>query len=152
MAANQSVTVRLLAAQDRAAWEPLWIGYQRFYKVALPQATTDTTFARLLDPAEPMWCGLGLVDGRPLGIVHYIRHRTTWNPGDYCYLNDLFVSEEARGHGLGRALIEHVYAEAQAMGCSRVYWLTHETNETAQRLYDAVADRPGFIQFRKNLM
>ena len=86
---------------------------------------------------------------RIVGIVHYIFHRSTWTTSDYCYLQDLFTAEEARGHGVGRALIEAVYEKAKAAGASRVYWLTHETNTTAQILYDKVAARSGFIQYRQ---
>ena len=88
-------------------------------------------------------------DGRALGLVHTVRHRSCWTIGDYCYLQDLFVAPDARGLGLGRALIEHVYREAAASGCSRVHWLTHETNQDAMLLYDRIGDRSGFVQYRK---
>ena len=112
---------------------------------------TDTTWARLHDPAEPMH-GLGAyLDQRLIGIVHYLYHRSTWTIGPYCYLQDLFTAKEARGQGVGRKLIEAVYDLARKDGASRVYWLTHETNDTARALYDQLADRPGFIQYRKIL-
>ena len=82
-------------------------------------------------------------------MVHWIHHRSCWTAGDNCYLQDLFVAPTARGHGAGRGLIEHVYAQARAAGCARVYWLTHETNADARVLYDRLAERPGFIQYRK---
>jgi len=88
------------------------------------------------------------LDGTLVGIVHYLFHRSTWTTGDSCYLQDLFTAPEARGQGAGRALIEAVYDRAGAAGASRVYWLTQETNATARALYDTVADRPGFIQYR----
>ena len=110
---------------------------------------TDTTWARLHDPAEPMH-GLGAeADGRLVGIVHLIVHRSTWTEGPYCYLQDLFTAPESRGRGAGRALIEAVYARARKMRASRVYWLTQEDNATARALYDRLADRTGFIQYRK---
>jgi GNAT superfamily N-acetyltransferase len=96
-----------------------------------------------------MWLLGGYLDGTLLGIVHYLYHRSCWTISDYCYLQDLFVAEPARGRGVGRALIEAVYGEARAAGASRVYWLTHETNASARALYDTLADRPGFIQYRK---
>jgi GNAT superfamily N-acetyltransferase len=91
-------------------------------------------------------------EGQALGLVHWLTHRSTSTTGDYCYLQDLFVTPEARNRGVGRKLIEHVYRESGAVGCSRVYWLTHETNHEAMRLYDHVADRTGFVQYRKALV
>jgi GNAT superfamily N-acetyltransferase len=91
------------------------------------------------------------IDGQLIGIVHYLFHRSTWTIGDYCYLQDLFTAPEARRSGAGRALIEAVVARARAAGASRVYWLTHETNATARSLYDQLADRSGFIQYRRIL-
>ncbi len=144
-----NIVIRPLRRDERADWEPLWRGYLDFYKTALPKGTYDTTWARLHDAQEPMWLLGAYVDGKLLGIVHYLYHRSCWTAGDYCYLQDLFVAQDARGRGLGRALIEAVYAEARKAGASRVYWLTHETNATARALYDKLADRPGFIQYRK---
>ncbi|MCO5155925.1 MAG: GNAT family N-acetyltransferase [Aquamicrobium sp.] len=119
---------------------------------AVDTEVTETAWRRLLDTAEPVH-GLGAFseDGRLMGIAHYIFHRSTWSPTSYCYLNDLFTVPAARGKGVGRALIERLYAEAAAAGATRVYWLTHETNETAQALYDRIADKPGFIQYRKTV-
>lgn len=143
--------IRPFAAEDFDAWYPLWRGYQAFYKVDIPRATSEITWQRLLDPTEPMSGVFALDGGRPAGIVHYIRHRSCWTVGDYCYLQDLFVAPELRGQGAGRRMIEHVYREAERMGCSRVYWLTHETNTDAMQLYDRIADRSGFVQYRKLL-
>ncbi len=141
--------IRPVRPDERAAWEPLWKGYIAFYKATIPDGTTDVTWARFQDPAEPMFVLGAYVDGKLVGIVHYLFHRSTWTIGNYCYLQDLFVSGEARGHGVGRALIEAVYWAALEAGASRVHWLTHETNSQARALYDTLADRPGFIQYRK---
>ncbi|MBN8919718.1 MAG: GNAT family N-acetyltransferase [Rhizobiales bacterium] len=146
---TDAVDIRPLTGNDRAAWEPLWNGYLAFYKATLPPGTTDVTWNRLLDDAEPMFVLGAFVDGTLLGIVHYLFHRSTWSAGGYCYLQDLFVAGEARGCGLGRALIEAVYEKAREAGVGRVYWLTHESNATARKLYDAVADNAGFIQYRR---
>ena len=148
---SSSFVVRALRAEDRAQWELLWAGYQAFYKVAIPADATDLAFARFLDPHEPVHALVAESDGRLVGIVHFLFHRSTWTPGPYCYLQDLFTAEEARGKGIGRALIEAVYARARAEGASRVYWLTHETNKQAIMLYDAIAERSGFVQYRKML-
>ena len=143
--------MRAIEARDRAGWEPLWKGYQTFYKTEIPAATTDITFARFLDANEPVHALVAESAGRIVGIVHYIFHRSTWTTGPYCYLQDLFTIEEARGLGVGRALIEAVYARAKEEGAARVYWLTHETNTVAMQLYDKIADKSGFVQYRKTL-
>ena len=141
--------IRMAHEDDFAQWVTLWKGYQVFYKTHIAEATTDTTWSRFLDPAEPMYCAVAEVDGKLIGMVHYIFHRSCWTEGDYVYLQDLFAAPELRGKGVGRALIEHVYAVAKAQGGSRVWWLTHETNSDAMHLYDKMADKSGFIQYRK---
>jgi GNAT superfamily N-acetyltransferase len=143
------IQIRAATSADYEAWYPLWRGYQTFYKTDIPEQTSRTTWQRLLDEREPMHCALAFLDGRAVGLVHFIQHRSCWTSGDYMYLQDLFVAAGLRGKGLGRALIEHVYADARRRGCSRVYWLTHETNKDAMVLYDRIADRSGFLQYRK---
>lgn len=143
------IDIRPVGTDERAAWEPLWKGYLTFYKATLPPQQTDLTWKRLHDPAEPMHVLGAYADGKLEGIVHYLFHRSTWMAGDYCYLQDLFVAEGGRNHGLGRKLIEAVYAKAREAGSGRVYWLTHESNTVARALYDKVAENAGFIQYRK---
>ncbi|MDF2689924.1 MAG: family acetyltransferase [Microvirga sp.] len=145
------IEIRPFRPDDRQAWELLWQGYLTFYKSSLATEVTEEAWRRLNDPAEPMHGLAAFLDGRIVGIVHYLYHRSTWTMGNYCYLQDLFTAEEARGQGAGRALIEAVYERAGADGASRVYWLTHETNTAAQALYDKVASRSGFIQYRHML-
>ncbi|AOE88227.1 GNAT family N-acetyltransferase [Pseudomonas sp. TCU-HL1] len=146
-----SLEIRPVSAADHAAWLPLWQGYQRFYKTEIATETTAVTWQRFLDPVEPMHAALAWQDGKAVGMVHFIYHRSCWTVGDYCYLQDLYVAEGLRGGGIGRLLIEHVYAEARAAGASRVHWLTHETNTDAMQLYERIADRSGFVQYRKIL-
>src|SRR3984957_19246848 len=111
-----------LSEDQHDAWLPLWRGYQAFYKTDIPAGVSAVTWSRLLDPAEPMGAALAWDGSTAVGLVHHIRHRSCWTVGDYIYLQDLFVSPEARGKGIGRKLIEHVYAIARAQGCSRVHW------------------------------
>ena len=143
--------IRPLTPADRAAWDPLWAAYLRFYEATIPQTTTDLTWGRFHDPAEPMTALGAFADDRLVGIVHAIFHRSCWLPTESCYLQDLFVEADQRGKGTGRALIEAVYALARARGVTRVHWLTHETNATARRLYDEIATRSGFIQYRTDV-
>ncbi len=143
------VHVRPLRSRDHADWLPLWRAYQSFYRVTIADDVGAITWSRLIDSAEPMGGALAWGDDEAIGMVHHIRHRSCWTAGDYCYLQDLYVEAGARGGGVGRALIDHVYAVARAEGCSRVHWLTEETNADAMLLYDRMADRSGFVQYRK---
>ena len=144
--------LRSLKPNDYSQWLNLWKGYQAFYQVELDDLVTETTFSRLLDETEEMYC-LVVEDHQQklIGLVHYIFHRSTWTVGNYCYLQDLFVDQNVRTQGLGRKLIEAVYEKAAQQNCSRVYWLTHESNVQARQLYDNIAINAGFIQYRKNL-
>jgi len=146
-----TLIVRPVAATDFAQWVPLWEGYNTFYKRVLPAEITQTTWKRFFDPAEPVHALVAEQDGRLLGLVHYLFHRATAMIELSCYLSDLFTNEAARGKGVGRALIEAVYEQARLAGSTRVYWQTHETNTVAQRLYDQVAERSGFIVYRKQV-
>lgn len=146
-----ALTIRPLTAADRAGWDPLWQGYLTFYKASIASDISDVTFARLTGGAEPMGGFVAERDGVLIGLVHWVIHRTTWNSRNICYLQDLFTTPEARGTGAGRALIEAVRQMAQAKGCFRVYWQTHESNAQAQALYDKVADKSGFIVYRQPL-
>ncbi|AHV92173.1 GNAT family N-acetyltransferase [Bordetella holmesii] len=144
-----ALDIRPVSEADFDVWLPLWKGYQAFYNVTIDDAVTRLTWERFLDAGQPMHAALAYLQGRAVGMVHWIYHRSTWTAGDYVYLQDLFVAQDVRGTGAGRALIEHVYRDAEAHNAARVYWLTHETNHTAIQLYDRIADRPGFIQYRK---
>lgn len=147
-----TVVVRALLDGDYRAWFELWQGYLKFYDSSLSDEISRLTWQRMLDAAEPVYA-LGAFDEQQnlLGIVHMVYHRGTWSRGNHCYLEDLFTAPAARGKGVGRALIEGVYQHAKEKGVERVYWHTHETNATAQTLYDTLADKPGFIQYRKEL-
>jgi ribosomal protein S18 acetylase RimI-like enzyme len=144
-----AVLVRAARRDEFDVWLPLWRGYQDFYKVDIADAVSRLTWQRFFDPAEPMHCDFVEVQGVVRGLVHSIDHRSCWMQEHSCYLQDLFVAPECRGQGLGRRLIEHVYVQAKVRGCARVHWLTHETNAEAMKLYDRIADKPGFVQYRK---
>lgn len=141
--------VRPLVAADRSAWLPLWAGYLEFYQASLPVDVTEATFSRLTGADEDMFGLIAEQDGRMIGLAHCIVHRSTWARGKYVYLNDLFVSPDVRSSGAGRALIEAIYKRADDMGAVRVYWLTHESNATARKLYDSIAANDGFLEYRR---
>ncbi|MFG6466656.1 GNAT family N-acetyltransferase [Roseateles sp. BYS87W] len=150
------IHVRAVLPADRAAWQPLWDGYNAFYgragDTALPAAVTETTWGRFFDPAEPVYALVAEgANGALLGLVHYLFHRSTTRIEPTCYLQDLFTTPEARGRGVGRALIEAVDAAARAAGVKRVYWQTHTTNITARALYDRVAQHQGFLIYAQDV-
>ncbi|EPF16994.1 ribosomal-protein-L7/L12-serine acetyltransferase [Cedecea davisae] len=149
---NPSLNVRLLNHGDREQWLALWQDYLTFYDAQISDEVTALTWRRMLDDKEPMWA-LGAFDGqgRLLGFTHFLYHRSTWSETHYCYLEDLFSAPQARGKGVGRALIEAVRQHAEANNSGRLYWHTHETNATAQTLYDKVAAKSGFIQYQKEV-
>ena len=143
-----TITVRPLEAGDHDEWRRLWTDYLVFYKATVPEAVYAETWKRLFTEGEFEPKGfLALADGRAIGLVHYLFHRTTWATVNNCYLQDLFSAPEARGMGAGAALIDAVKRTAAERGVTNVYWMTHETNDTARRLYDRVARRTGFIEY-----
>ena len=147
--------IRPVRQADFAQWSVLWDGYNAFYErvgpTALPVEITQSTWSRFFDANEPVYALVAERNESLLGIVHYLFHRSTLLIEQNCYLQDLFTAEAARGQGIGRALIEAVYVRAREAGATRVYWQTQETNATARKLYDVVADLSGFIVYRKML-
>ena len=152
---NDEIVIRPIQPTDFPQWKPLWDGYNAFYgrkdETALPDAITQMTWSRFFDAYEPVHALVAERAGQVLGLVHFLFHRSTTSIAPTCYLQDLFTQEDTRGKGIGRALIEAVYEQARAAGAGRVYWLTHETNETAMKLYNKVADKSGFVVYRKTL-
>jgi len=141
--------VRDLEQTDFDQWLVLWNGYLDFYETALEPEQTRFTFDRLVTRNQGMYGAVAIdASGKAIGLVHWLTHPGTWSANDHCYLEDLYVSPQARGTGAGRALIQHVGDWAAANGASRVYWLTAENNTTAQALYDKVARKTGFIHYR----
>jgi GNAT superfamily N-acetyltransferase len=150
-----TVVVRSMAESDFDAWLPLWDGYNAFYgrkdETALPVAITQATWTRFFDPAEPVFGLLAEADSQLLGLCHYLFHRSTTRIEPICYLQDLFTVPQARGRGVGRALIQAVYARAGIYGAKRVYWQTQSSNSTARLLYEKVAKHHGFMVYAHDL-
>lgn len=146
----KDLTIRPLGAADEDVWRTLWTGYLDYYETKLPEAVYVSTFARLLSGqrAEPHGL-LACLDGVPVGLTHYILHRTCWKIEETCYLQDLYTTQAARGQGVARALIEAVYAAADAAGTPGVYWLTQEFNYRGRMLYDRVAVKTPFIRYNR---
>lgn len=144
--------IRALTPADEADWRVLWRAYLEFYGTDVLEEVYATTFARLLSGAPGEFSGrLAVVDGKPVGLVHFLFHRHCWRQENVCYLQDLYAVPEVRGTGVGRALIEAVYREADASGAPRVYWLTQEDNHTARKLYDRIGARSAFIKYDRVL-
>lgn len=150
-----TITIRSVVEADLPAWRPLWDGYNAFYgragDTALPETVTQTTWRRLLDPAESMAAIVAVRENMIVGLAHYLFHRSMTRIEDVCYLSDLFTLGSMRGQGIGRALIGGVVERARAAGSTRLYWQTHETNVAGRRLYDKVAAHHGFIVYSREL-
>lgn len=150
MHAKADIIIRPLRQEDQAEWRRLWTAYLAFYETTVAEDVYRSTWARLFDDGhfEPR----GLMaesDGKAIGLVHYIFHRTCWAEGDNCYLQDLYADPHMRGKGVGRALIEAVYAKADEAGAANVYWMTQHFNDTARLLYDRVAKQTPFIKYQR---
>lgn len=142
--------IRPLQPADRPQWDVLWQGYLTFYGQDLADEVTEITWKRLMTAGEEPH-GLCVVDdtGRLTGFVHYLFHRSTWSPTAYCYLEDLFVLPGSRGAGVGRRLVEAVYAAADEAGCPNVYWFTHRDNATARHLYDRIGTLSEHVKYER---
>ena len=146
------LVIRPLVIDDEADWRRLWTAYLAFYETVLPEEIYRFTFVRLSGGGSGEFRGLvAVLDGRAVGLAHYLFHRSCWALNDICYLQDLYADPEVRGTGIGRALIEAVYGKAGEAGAPEVYWMTQEFNATARRLYDRIAGKTPFIIYQKNL-
>ncbi|ODR99980.1 GNAT family acetyltransferase [Methyloceanibacter methanicus] len=148
MPEDPRVLIRDPEPGDEAAWRHLWSGYVAFYEASVPEAVTAQTWARILDPDSPVFATLARLDGTVLGFTVSVLHPSTWTSAPSCYLEDLFVAPQARGRGVGRALLDDLVSRAKQNGWSRLYWHTKATNETARRLYDRYTQADGFVRYR----
>ena len=151
MTDKPTLAIRPLRRDDKPAWSDLWTAYLAFYETSRPQSLYDVYFERLLgDDAQDYSCLIAESDGTPVGLTHYVFHRHGWSVENVCYLQDLYADPSVRGQGIGRALIEGVYAAADAAGCPSVYWLTQEFNTTARQLYDRIGVQTPFIKYNRS--
>ncbi|MBT5767588.1 MAG: GNAT family N-acetyltransferase [Kordiimonadaceae bacterium] len=145
------VEVKPLNKDQYDVWYPLWQGYLTFYETSLPDEITKNNWERFFDENKPVGCLGAYKDGKLVGFVHYIFHPTNWSLTNKCYLQDLFADPNVRGEGIGRKLIEAVYALAKDADSEQVYWMTQNHNKTARLLYDRIADDNGFMVYEKDL-
>lgn len=144
------ISIRPIARQDKPAWAALWRRYLAFYETTLPDDVYDSAFDRLISGRDHEFCGfLACEDDVPVGLTHYLFHRHCWKIEDVCYLQDLYVDPECRGGGAAAALIEAVYAAADAAGAPAVYWMTQNFNTGGRRLYERVGKPTPFIRFNR---
>ncbi len=147
---TNALTIRPLRPEDRDQWAEMWRDYLAFYETEVPDSTFQSTFARLLgDDPNDFSCFVADLDGQLLGLTHYLFHRHAWKEESVCYLQDLYARPEARGTGVGRALIEAVYEEADRQKAPSVYWLTQENNHTARKLYDRIGKLSPFLKYQR---
>jgi len=146
-----AITTRAITAADEPEWRRLWTAYLTYYETSVPEAVYASSFARLLGDDPQDFTGLiAEIDGKPCGLVHYLFHRHMWKIEKTCYLQDLYADPQARGMGVGHALIEAVYKAADAQGCPSVYWLTQDFNATARKLYDRIGKLSPFIRYNRS--
>ncbi len=148
---TSSFAIRDLVPADKPGWLSLWAGYLAFYKVDIDAAVTDRTWDRLLDPASTLKARGAFGPSGLLGFAIHLHHPSTWVAGEDCYLEDLFVSDAARGQGVGRALIDDLQAIARYSGWHRLYWHTDHDNTRARALYDSIVPADGAIRYRLKL-
>ncbi|PSL21621.1 GNAT family N-acetyltransferase [Shimia abyssi] len=150
MATAKTPTIRALRSSDEADWRHLWTAYLQFYETSVPEEVYQSTWARLLgDDPQDFSCLVAEQDGHLVGFTHYMFHRHAWKVENVCYLQDLYADPNVRGTGIGRRLIEAVYAAADAAGAPSVYWLTQDFNTTARQLYDRVGKLTPFIRYNR---
>ena len=145
------IEIRDAQAGDLADWMPLWQGYLEFYEVDIAPDITMATWARILDPMNPLTSRVALVGGNMIGFANHHTHLTTWDTRPTCYFEDMFVAPTARGLGVGRALIDDLVARGKAHDWVSIYWITAEKNMTAQKLYDTYVGKDEFIRYCINL-
>ncbi|MFQ5623875.1 MAG: GNAT family N-acetyltransferase [Paracoccaceae bacterium] len=144
-----TLVIRPVTRKDEADWRKLWRAYLDFYRTERPDEVYAATWARIHDPDEDMHSLVAIRDGAAVGLAQFLYHRSFWDIANRCYLNDLYVTPQARGTGTGRALIEAVYADSDARNAAAVYWLTAEDNYSGRRLYDRLAIRTPFIKYQR---
>ncbi|MEI9599794.1 GNAT family N-acetyltransferase [Moellerella wisconsensis] len=148
---KKTITIELIQHDEYQQWLPLCQSYQHFYQVTLSELTTKITWQRFFDTNEPLYCAVAKMGNELIGFTHFVFHRSTWAEKNFCYLEDLFVAPNIRGRQVGKQLIDYVKRQALDQQCARLYWHTQETNSTAQKLYDWVAEKPGVIEYRMAL-
>ena len=142
-----SLAIRSLLPNDEPTWRRLWRGYCDFYDAKVPDAVTQRTWKRILDPDSAVMCIVAEQDGRVVGFAHCVVHENTWETQPVCYLEDLFVDPEHRGQGVGRALLEWLRNAMRAEGWARLYWMTRRDNAAARALYDRFAQADDFVRY-----
>ena len=147
-----TLRIRALQRDDEPNWRRLWRDYLAFYETELAEDVFDVCFARILGDDPHDFHGLiAQIDGQPVGLTHYLFHRHGWKIENTCYLQDLYADPDVRGQGVGRALIEAVYAEADKAGAPSVYWLTQDFNAEARVLYDRIGELTPFIKYARRM-
>lgn len=147
---DTTLEIRSLRRSDEPEWRRLWTGYLDYYETTVGEEVYQSTFARLLSDDPHEFHGrLAVLGGQAVGLVHFLFHRSCWKVENTCYLQDLFADPQVRGKGIGRALINAVYAEADAANAPSVYWLTQEFNYKGRMLYDRVGVKTPFIRYNR---
>lgn len=146
---NQAVdvTVRPIAETDRAAWAELYRGYRDFYNKPPNPAVYDTVWQWLMDPAHETRGLVAELDGSLVGLGHFRRFARPIDGGSGIYLDDLFTSQAARGHGAGTAILHRLAEIARDEGATLVRWITAADNTTARSVYDRLTKQTPWVTY-----
>jgi ribosomal protein S18 acetylase RimI-like enzyme len=146
-----SIAVRQIQAGDKSAWQELYFAYLKFYETSPGDVNSELLWDRLTNSEPKIQALVAEANGVVIGIVHFHYQLSTWSDTSHCYLEDLYVAEDARGKGAAKALIQQVEELAIKQGCTELFWITKESNSIARKLYDQVANLSDFIRYEKKL-
>jgi len=146
-----SINVRQIQVGDKSAWQELYFDYLKFYETSPSDVNSELLWDRLTNPEPQIQALVAEANGVVIGIAHFHYQLSTWSDTSYCYLEDLYVAEGARGKGVAKALIQQVQELAIKQGCTELFWITKESNSIARKLYDQVANLSDFVRYKKKL-
>lgn len=138
-----------LAMADRADWEVLYHGYAEFYRVPMNDDILETVWGWIHDDANPFF---GLIardeNGKALGLMHCRQMPSPLRGAQVGFLDDLFISPDARGQGVVEALYEALKDLGKEQGWPFVRWITAENNYRGRAVYDKLSEKTHWVTYQ----
>lgn len=150
MADVDILSVREVTAADREMWLFLWRQWQQHMHGAVPEDVSARTWLDFLDPQKDLHALLAMRNEVPLGFANVSFTPFAWTGSAVAFLQDLFVTPDARGQGIGSHLLEATYQLADRLGASQVFWMVDETDEELQAFYARHAIRTPYLRYMRN--